>query len=123
MKITIRQLRRIIKEEVQNSLLESYGDEGMKTIKRGGAPGDMYARDKNSLYVWTDEGDWQIMGPVEGTDYESLAPGKTALVPENDPVLIPAVRRLGAPPDSDRMRMPSGDPIYPGGGRGSRGRF
>lgn len=124
MKITVRQLRNLIKEEVQNALFESYDDEvRSRVIKRGGGRDSTEAVDSNSLYLWTDEGDWMFIGPPRPGGrgpylppmspkaqqaqlklLQSLAPGETTEVPQYD-IILPRNNALpsSSPPPSDRQ--------------------
>lgn len=123
MKITVRQLRNLIKEEVQHSLFESYLEDEVRNrvIKRGGGRDGTEATDSNSLYLWTDEGDWEFIGPPRTSGgpklppmspkaqqaqlklLQSLAPGETTEVPQYD-IVLPRNNALSpdSPPSSDR---------------------
>lgn len=63
MKITVKQLRSIIKEEVQKVLLEYE----QMIVRRG-----------DDLFVTDDEGNESWYSEVEDSDYENLRDGETA---------------------------------------------
>lgn len=63
MKLTVTQLRRIIKEETQRVLLEYE----QVIIRRG-----------DDLYIRDDEGNEDYYSPVEGSDYEHLRNGESS---------------------------------------------
>jgi hypothetical protein len=63
MKLTVTQLRRIIKEETQRVLLEYE----QVIVRRG-----------EDLYIRDDEGNEDYYSPVEGSDYEHLRDGEAS---------------------------------------------
>ena len=66
MKITVSQLRRIIKEEVSRALNESEQS--------------LY-RDDGKIYLIDDEGNKEFLENVEGSDYEDQLPFDGASIP------------------------------------------